>query len=138
MAVACLSPNGSLDATFSNDGKVVVPFDLANDGLDLADNVVWQHDGKLMIGGRVEAASGHTQGAIARFDSDGSLDDRFGDSGKRAFAIGDGPGAYTRITGLAMQGTRVIGAGTTSTDGWMFNAFAVRFSSETVFANGFD
>jgi uncharacterized delta-60 repeat protein len=77
-AVARLNQNGSLDATFSNDGKVVTDF-----GKDeKASSMALQNDGKIVLAGFAD-----TQIALARYNTDGSLDNTFSDDGEQTFSI---------------------------------------------------
>jgi uncharacterized delta-60 repeat protein len=60
-ALARYNPDGSLDASFSGDGKVVTDFGGSQSARDLA----LQPDGKLVVAG---------DGVIARYNPDGTLD----------------------------------------------------------------
>ncbi|HEX2640186.1 MAG TPA: hypothetical protein VHL50_06430, partial [Pyrinomonadaceae bacterium] len=66
--------SGSLDPTFSGDGKLIDGYQYGFDGVH---QVVIQQDGKLV-------AAGHSSGylGLARYNADGSLDTSFGGSGK--------------------------------------------------------
>src|SRR5215510_6033734 len=69
--------DGALDPTFGQQGKVKTDFHRSN---DLASSVVVQSDGKIIVAGgtflNFPAAGG--QFALARYNSDGSLDTSFG------------------------------------------------------------
>lgn len=73
--VARFNQDGTPDTSFGGDGNTIVHIDY--------DDSVWsaaiQPDGKIVVAGM----SGSFEGNIlARFDTDGSLDDSFGDDGK--------------------------------------------------------
>lgn len=139
MAVVRLSPDGSPDAAFGADGKVIVPFDLVSGGFEYATCIVAQGDGKLVIGGTAfDVEAGY--GAMARLDVDGSLDGGFGESGRRVFSLVAGNPPNTAIEGLAKQGSRIVGVGAARDDGDEdpYFQFAVRFSIDLVFGNGFE
>src|SRR5262249_6508072 len=73
------NPNGSLDTSFGSGGKVTTDF--AGRG-DAAQAVVIQSDGKIVVVG--SAYMGSTTGtdfALARYNSNGSLDTSFGIGG---------------------------------------------------------
>jgi len=70
-AIARFHPNGQLDEDFSNDGKILLNFDI---GAEEAADVVLQPDGKIVVAGW---RSGPTA-IVARLNSDGSIDDTFG------------------------------------------------------------
>ncbi|MDD2725164.1 MAG: hypothetical protein PHH59_14240 [Methylovulum sp.] len=65
IALARYNTNGSLDTSFSGDGKVTTAFD----SNDVASSVTVQVDGKILVAGG---------NATVRFNSDGSLDSTFG------------------------------------------------------------
>ncbi|HEY7642363.1 MAG TPA: delta-60 repeat domain-containing protein [Steroidobacteraceae bacterium] len=77
-AVARYNADGSLDTTFDGDGKLTTDF---AGGSDVALAAALQADGKLLVAG--EAGNGNDSDiAVARYNSDGSLDASFGSAGK--------------------------------------------------------
>ena len=90
-AVARLNPDGSLDSSFSGDGKQTVAFDLSSNVRDVAGAVAIQSDGKIVVVGTAERSSGNSDFAVARLKSDGTLDNTFSGDGKQivAFDLGD-------------------------------------------------
>lgn len=74
-ALARYNPDGSLDARFSGDGKVVTDFGGSESGRDLA----LQPDGKIVVAG---------DGVIARYNTDGTLDSSFGTDGSKVTGLG--------------------------------------------------
>ncbi len=98
-AVARYNPNGSLDTTFSGDGKQLTDFGGAFG--DRADAVALQSDGKIVVAGIVDDFR-PSDFALARYNPNGSLDGTFsGDGMQRTdFGFGGTEGA----TGLAVQG----------------------------------
>jgi uncharacterized delta-60 repeat protein len=75
IAVARYLSNGSLDGSFSGDGKVLTDFG-GND--DIATGVIQQFDGKLLVSG----SSGSGNAFLVRYNTNGSLDTGFGVGGK--------------------------------------------------------
>lgn len=69
-AVARLNADGSLDNTFGSGGKVLTDFGTLQE--DWAQAVAIQPDGKIVVGGYTNAIF-----AIARYNTDGSLDTTF-------------------------------------------------------------
>jgi uncharacterized delta-60 repeat protein len=65
---------GSLDPTFSGDGKVKT---VTEDGFDRGSDVVVKGDGSIVVVG----SSGYEYGLLAGYTSDGSADTTFGDNG---------------------------------------------------------
>ena len=81
-AVARYNPNGSLDTTFSGDGKLLTNFG----AVDMAEDVAIQPDGKIVVGGMrcLEGSFPDLQCdvAIARYNANGALDTTFSGDGK--------------------------------------------------------
>ncbi len=71
-AAARFDSDGSLDRTFANNGKFI--FD--RNSADIANTVIIQPDGKILIGGRIGPFCG-----VLRLDDKGNLDPGFGTSG---------------------------------------------------------
>jgi uncharacterized delta-60 repeat protein len=78
-AMARYNPNGTLDTTFGVDGRVTTNFTA---GLDSASGVVIQANGKIVAAGTAYADCGCSKFALARYNSDGTLDAAFGGDGK--------------------------------------------------------
>ena len=85
-ALARYNPNGSLDTGFGNGGPVVTTF---NSEGAFASGLVIQPDGKILVAGTkyinfTSNESSDTDFALARYNSDGSLDTTFGSGGEVA------------------------------------------------------
>jgi uncharacterized delta-60 repeat protein len=94
-ALARYNLDGSLDTTFSEDGKQTTEFA----GFDAAEAVALQPDGKIV------AVGGVGEFALARYNTDGSLDTSFSEDGKQTTAFG-GTGAFgssAGARGVALQ-----------------------------------
>ena len=70
--------DGSLDTSFSNDGKITTDFGASEDN---ANAMRVQTDGKILVSGTSHGLGG-IRFALARYNSDGSLDTSFNDTGK--------------------------------------------------------
>ena len=80
-----LNTNGSIDTSFGSAGIVTTSFG----GFGQAIAVALQPDGKLVVGGYVQdtpndvfGTGGHSEFALARYNTNGSLDASFGSGGK--------------------------------------------------------
>ena len=73
--------NGSLDTTFGTDGKVITDFITVN---ELLNSIAIQSDGKIVAGG------GSGSCAIARYNTNGTLDTTFDTDGKVMTVNGTG------------------------------------------------
>jgi uncharacterized delta-60 repeat protein len=111
MALARLNPNGSLDHTFSGDGRRLLGF-RNGAGFDDAAAVAVQRDGRIVTCG--ESRQGPTNGdefALARFKPNGNLDQTFSDDGRRTLSVAAGNGGDVCL-GMALQGDgKIVGAG---------------------------
>lgn len=85
-ATARYNNDGSLDTTFGTGGKVTTDIGSSH---DWPSSVVIQSDGKIVVGGS-EDNKVPTDFALARYNSDGSLDTSFGASGIVDTPIGTG------------------------------------------------
>jgi uncharacterized delta-60 repeat protein len=84
-SVVRLNADGSLDTTFSGDGKVLNPMGTDNNA---SDSVVVQADGKILVAGQSPDANGQLSFSIFRLNTDGSVDNTFSGDGKAIFSIG--------------------------------------------------
>jgi uncharacterized delta-60 repeat protein/uncharacterized repeat protein (TIGR01451 family) len=103
-ALARYNADGSLDTTFSGDGKVTT--DLAG-GVDEANAVALQGDGKIVAAGLANV-SGAFDFGLARYNADGSLDITFDGDGKVTTDLAGGTDqAFT----VAIQGGKIVVTG---------------------------
>jgi uncharacterized delta-60 repeat protein len=79
--LARYEPNGALDSTFGEGGQVTTDF---TTGPDRAEDVVLQADGKVVAAGAASAIPLHGRFALARYNTDGTLDTSFSGDGKVA------------------------------------------------------
>ena len=82
VAVARLNPNGSLDTTFSGDGKKVFSWG----AISRATAVLVLPNGKILLAGFSGPEGGNIQ--VARLNANGALDATFGTGGKAAVDFG--------------------------------------------------
>ncbi len=81
-ALARYNPDGSLDGSFALGGKVTTDFGSpSNPSSDIARSLTIQADGKILIAGDGQTSRG-IDFALARYNSDGSLDTTFAKTGK--------------------------------------------------------
>jgi len=84
--VARYNVNGSLDVTFGNNGFALTNF---SSNWDIPEGAILQPDGKILVVGHAEMQSPYYSMALARYNSDGSPDQSFGNSGKTAVGSGE-------------------------------------------------
>ncbi|MEQ1656951.1 MAG: DUF4347 domain-containing protein, partial [Nitrospira sp.] len=103
--------DGSLDTSFGGgDGVVTTSF--GGTAADIPTSLVVQPDGKIVVAG----GGGNYDLAIARYNSDGSLDTSFGGGDGLVTTSADGPGLES-FTGLAVQADgKLVAAGYAGND----------------------
>jgi uncharacterized delta-60 repeat protein len=84
-ALARFNPDGSLDPSFGDGGRVTTDFT----SLDEGNAVVVQPDGKIVVAGQILPGQNTRRFALARYRPDGSLDPSFGKGGKVVSIEGD-------------------------------------------------
>jgi uncharacterized delta-60 repeat protein len=120
---------GHLDPTFGSGGIVTTDFgDQGNSNKASANAVTIQSNGKIVVGGGVPSHTGFPVPAVARYNTNGSLDTSFGTGGIVATpSIEDVP--FTAIT-LQTDGKIVAVAGG-------FTAYVVRYTINGVLDSTF-
>lgn len=109
--------NGSLDASFDSDGITSAPIGVDE---DRAYSLVLQSDGKIVLAGNSKNGSLHVF-ALARFNTNGSLDTGFDNDGIVMTPVGTND---DRVYGVAIQADGKIVAGGYSNNGSQ-NVFAL-------------
>jgi len=129
-AVVRYSTDGSLDTTFSGDGKQTTALGSARDE---SFSIVLQSDGKIVAAGYSDNGSNYDF-AVVRYNIDGSLDTTFDTDGKQTTAIGSGNDvAYSVV--LQSNG-KIVAAGysrTGSNDGFAVVRYNTDGSLDTTF-----
>jgi uncharacterized delta-60 repeat protein len=98
-------PNGTLDASFGNQGRVTT--DISGGSGDVATALAVQADGKLVAAGLTSGPAGQDF-ALARYQSNGSLDASFGTGGTTTT---DFAHREDRAQALVLQGGRPLAVG---------------------------
>ena len=124
-AVARYKSNGSLDSTFSADGKVTTGFEPGYN--DYGTSVVIDGVGKIVIAGYSQNSDGSVADfAVARYTSTGILDNAFSGDGKVTTDFGFILGTKDYGHALAIQSNlRIVVAGTTVSASNALNRIAV-------------
>lgn len=122
-----LLPNGGMDNTFDGDGRLTIDRGYSDDAF----NVALQTDNKIVVSGRTY--NGRDAAFVLRLNTDGSLDNAFGQNGIVDTAIAGNAGFY----GLAIQPDgKIICGGRTFSNGGN-SPLVVRLNSDGTFDNTF-
>jgi uncharacterized delta-60 repeat protein len=104
-ALARYNADGTLDHGFSGDGRVVTDFTAGR--LDVAHALAIQGDGKIVAAGEADVHGG--QFAVARYDTDGTLDTTFSGDGSAHTNVS---ALFDQANGVAVQADgRIVLAG---------------------------
>ena len=120
-ALARYNADGSLDTTFGGDGKVTTNLSRQD---DVAYGLAIQPDGKIVVAG----TSGFARFALARYNTDGSLDTSFSGDGKLTTNLTP----YDDFAyGLAIQSDdKIVAAGDSGAGGPKARFAVVRYNSD--------
>jgi uncharacterized delta-60 repeat protein len=130
--LARYDPNGTLDASFGTNGKVVAPIGGSGGGVYVGQNIALQPDGKIV-------AVGHSWGlgssfAVFRYNPDGTLDASFGTGGRVVAVAGIAGGAYD----VALQPNgKIVVIGGAWGNGEDMNFAVVRYNPDGSLDNSF-
>ena len=144
-AGAVLTEASSLDSSFGTGGKVTTPFGTS---FDIANAAVIQTDGKIVAVG-YSSINSNNDFALARYNTDGSLDTSFGTGGKVTTSIGN---SYEIATSVVIQTDgKIVAAGYSyngsnedfalvryNTDGSLDTSFGTGGKTTTPIANAND
>ncbi|HEX7997047.1 MAG TPA: FG-GAP-like repeat-containing protein [Pyrinomonadaceae bacterium] len=103
-ALARYNADGSLDNSFDGDGRVTTDFGKGSG----VRSIILQPDGHILAGGFLNFSTPGNVFALARYDRNGNLDQRFGEGGRGTTSFGNNGGL---IYGMAMRDGRITVAG---------------------------
>jgi uncharacterized delta-60 repeat protein len=115
-AVARYNSDGSLDTGFGSGGKVTTDF---GTDADMGNAIALQEGGKIVVAGYLKDTS--SDFALARYNSNGSLDTGFGTDGKVITDFGQDDKGYAVAT---QSGGKILAAGYTCGSTWCAFALA--------------
>ena len=100
-ALARYNADGTLDTSFGGSGRVLTAVGISGSN---ATGAALQKDGEIVVAGYAVNNSGRGYDFVCvRYNTDGSLDQGFGDHGKATTAVGDG-----QASSLVVQDGRII------------------------------
>jgi len=121
-------PDGNLDSTFGNGGKVITSFNMD----DVAFSVALRKNGKILASG-YSYIGWNPSIALAQYNNDGTLDSTFGIDGKVITSIGSGS---VCISMVIQEDDRIVVTGN-SYDGLKSNFTLVRYNTDGSLDNSF-
>ncbi len=127
-ALARYNADGSVDTTFGNGGYVVTAFD--DNYFDLINSIKIQADGKIVAAGYSGTEDPATfedssNAVVARYNTNGSLDNSFGTNGKKQINVG----LMDYIEGLAIQADgKILLSGDTTNENFDYVTLLIRLN----------
>lgn len=128
--ILLLAQSGTLDDTFGTDGTVTTSI---HPNYNFVEASMVQMDGKILVAGNAGTSATY-QMAIARYNTDGSLDTTFGSNGTLRFNVSQ---VKSFITDLAQQSDGKILIGGRTWDNISGNFALVRLNEDGSFDNTF-
>ena len=111
-AVARFTQNGTLDSSFSGDGRVSTDWD---NGFNAVDGLLLQMDGKIVITGSNSYSDTNAESfAIVRYNDDGTPDSSFGISGVGVVTTHTSPGDWSCAIAQQPWDGKIVVAGISS------------------------
>lgn len=129
---AITPPSGSLDLTFGTGGKVTTS--VGSD--DSAYAVDFQSDGKVVVAGHSYNGSTYLF-AVARYNSNGSLDTSFDTDGKVTTSFGTGRSDWGKAVGIQSDGKIVVAGVTGDSNGMNGDIALARYNSNGTLDSAF-
>ncbi|MBD9360635.1 DUF4347 domain-containing protein [Methylomonas fluvii] len=110
--------NGVIDTSFGSSGVINTDF---SGGNDVARSMVLQSDGKIVVAGQAFNSTTYADFAVARYNSDGSLDTSFNGTGKVTVDLGTNSTDQSYSVALQSDG-KILLSGFTDAAGTSDNA----------------
>lgn len=132
LGVSRYNPNGTLDTTFGAGGRASTVVGSSSG----ARAIGLQFDGKIIVAGYSNSATGDQDFALVRFNSNGTLDTTFGNNGKVTTNV---VGFVDFVTAVAIQPDgKIVASGVGSGSTLASSNFAtVRYNSNGTLNSGF-
>ena len=135
-AVARFSQNGSLDNTFGTNGLVSTFISGGDSTNDRAYSVAIQPDGKIVVAGYSNDTT-YSAFAVARFNSNGTLDNTFGTKGSVRTFISGGGGIDVGRHVLIQPNGKIVVVGMSLIISVFYDLGVARFNSDGKMDNTF-
>ena len=101
--------NGSLDNSFSDDGKLIVPFNY-NQPFESPRSIALQANGKILLSGPTDNTNGtDVDFGVARVNADGTIDNGFGNLGLYRFDLENNSHDFANSLVLQNDGKLLVG-----------------------------
>src|SRR3954447_1337504 len=133
-ALARYNADGTLDSSFSGDGRQTTDFGAA----DFASGVAVQPDGKIVAAGfSQQGVAPFLVFAVARYNADGTPDNSFSGDGRQTTDFGTGGGASAAAVAIQPDGRIGLGGNSSGLGGANVDFAAARYDSAGAPDNSF-
>ena len=138
LAVTRMHDNGTPDTSFGSGGKVTVAVDLGGSNFDIANDVLVQPDGKIVLVGWAERAGNDQDFVAVRLLSNGALDNTFGVAGKAVvhFDLG-GINRDTAEAAVLQSDGKIVMVGSVELSNYDFDFAAARLDTDGLLDTSF-
>ncbi len=135
--IARFNSDGSIDSSFGDDGHVTTKFD----EYVICVSVALQEDGKILVGGTLDLNLIRPAYYVARYNTDGSKDNSFGDKGIASYTF-EGQGSEewaNELHAIAVQpdGKIICGGNQGNFVNFSYDMGLVRFNSNGILDNSY-
>lgn len=120
-----LNTDGTFDNSFGNNGVLVTSLVSGN---DMAQDVIVDAEGKILIAGTADNTDFNVAPMLARFNSDGSPDNTFGTNGFVQMPVEAMDNEFTSVC-LQNDG-KILASGHYSTVSWLYRTLLARYNAD--------
>jgi uncharacterized delta-60 repeat protein len=131
-ALARIDSDGSLDTSFSGDGKQITDFGAGT--VSTATAVAIQPDGKILVAGSARVSAVEWEFALARYGADGSLDSSFAGDG----TLTTGLGGFAYSVAIQTDGRIVVAGASRLARYWPDGSLDTSFGGGGTVSTGLD
>jgi uncharacterized delta-60 repeat protein len=141
IVLARYNSDGTLDSSFSGDGKVITRIETDASGSTVGSSsglyVSSLPDGKILLSGTATNSAGNSDVLLVRYNPDGSLDTSFDGDGKLKTDVGVGTTDICNST-LVQPDGKILVAGTSAITGGNPKFTLLRYNSDGALDSSFD
>ena len=134
-ALTQLNTDGSIDTGFGTSGRVITDFFNSTDQAYAA--AIQPSDGRIVVAGFATSSSSGRDFALARYNTDGSIDTTFGGDGKVTTKVSPGTDSDQAFAVAIQSDGKIIAAGFANSSGTGNDFALVRYNSDGSLDSGF-
>ncbi|HEY7986383.1 MAG TPA: cadherin-like domain-containing protein, partial [Methylophilaceae bacterium] len=137
-AVLRYNPDGTLDHSFGVNGVAITNTLIGTGDSSIANAIVLQADGKIVIAGTSITSGGSSEFAVARYNTDGTLDTSFDSDGKVTTTLGASAFDDVANSAVIQADGKIVVAGYSLDTNLNFEFALVRYNTDGSLDTTFD